>query len=236
MTVQELFKSIDEDEFIETYLRNDNETMDCIFRTDISINEIALQVNHFKELVLNALHRFKNMELERNEEYIVFAIPDDNGSIPVDTFLVKTSELKEAKIDKIERYAYEFSAHKEILSYDISDACRHRVDDDVLLAVAVFNEMTFLGIEEDVHDNRADEIMSELDKTSKEIEEGLAKTSPVADVFKQLGFEDTRTPEEKVFSYRLTQIQNNNYVQTLNVYFELEKYYLKRKGEKKDVI
>ena len=66
--------------------------------------------------------------------------------------------------------------------------------------------------------------------------EGLAKTSPSEDVFKQLGFEDTRTPEEKVFSYRLTQIKNNNYVQTLNVYFELEKYYLKRKGEKKDVI
>ena len=42
---------------------------------------------------------------------------------------------------------------------------------------------------------------------------------------------DKRTQEEKDFSLNIAKIQGNAYVQTLNKYFEMEKYYILRKGE-----
>ena len=100
MTVQELFQSINEEEFIESYLRNDNETIECLFRKDISINEIYQKINFFKEVVLGAFRRFKEMEVERNDEYIVFAIPRYDGDTYADSFLSLREEISILKTNK----------------------------------------------------------------------------------------------------------------------------------------
>ena len=41
---------------------------------------------------------------------------------------------------------------------------------------------------------------------------------------------------KKDFSLAIAKIQGNAYVQTLNKYFEMEKYYLTRKGEEENAI
>jgi hypothetical protein len=232
MTVQELFQSINEEEFIESYLRNDNETIECLFRKDIPINEIYQKINFFKEIVLGAFRRFKEMEVERNDEYIVFAIPRYDGDTYADSFLSLREEiLNPEKIERIEHYAYEFSPHEEILGYDVSEASRYEVGDDVTVALSIFNEMTFCGITEEHHKEKVEEITQSLKEAEESIENGTAECRPIEDLFKELGWEDTRTKEEKDFSLAIAKIQGNAYVQTLNKYFEMEKYYILRKGE-----
>ena len=237
MTVQELFKSINEEEFIDAYLKNDNETIECLFRKDISINEIFQKVNYFKEIVLNAFQRFKEMEVERNEEYIVFAIPRYEGDTSADSFLSLREEIMNPeKVERIEHYAYEFSPHEEILGYDVSEASRYEIGDDVTVALSIFNEMTFCGITEEHHKEKVDEITQSLKEAEESIENGTANLRPIEDLFTELGWEDKRTQEEKDFSLAIAKIQGNAYVQTLNKYFEMEKYYLTRKGEEENAI
>jgi predicted DNA-binding protein YlxM (UPF0122 family) len=232
MTVQELFKSIDRKEFIYAYLRNDNETLNMFFREDLSIQEIYSKVNFFKEVVLAAFDRFCEAEVERNEEYIVFAIPEYEGDTSAHSFLSLREEiLNPETVERIEHYAYEFSPHEEILGYDVSEASRYEVGDDVTVALSIFNEMTFCGITEEHHKEKVEEITQSLKEAEESIENGTAECRPIEDLFKELGWEDTRTREEKDFSLAIAKIQGNAYVQTLNKYFEMEKYYILRKGE-----
>ena len=232
MTVQELFKSIDRKEFIDAYLRNDNETLNMFFREDLSIQEIYSKVNFFKEVVLAAFDRFCEAEVERNEEYIVFAIPEYEGDTSAHSFLSLREEiLNPETVERIEHYAYEFSPHEEILGYDVSEASRYEIGDDIVVALSIFNEMTFCGITEEHHKEKVEEITQSLKEAEEEIQNGTAEYRPIEDLFKDLGWEDKRTQEEKDFSLDIARIQGNAYVQTLNKYFEMEKYYILRKGE-----
>ena len=232
MTVQELFKSIKKEDFIDAYLRNDNETINMFFNKELPIQDILMRINRFKEIVSDAYDRFCEVEIEKNDEYIVFAIPRYDGDTNADSFLCKREELLHPEsVERIEHYAYEFSPHTEILSYDVSEASKYEMCDDITLAISIFNEMTFCGITEERHQERVDEITQSLKEAEESIENGTAECRPIEDLFEELGWVDRRTEEEKEFSLSIARIQGNAYVQTLNKYFEMEKYYLLRKGE-----
>lgn len=227
MTVQELFKSINEDEFVDIYLKNDNETINLIFNTDLSLDEKVEKIEKFKNIVLDALRLFKTMEIERNDEYIVFSIPRYDGDAIGDSFLTKREEILNIEnIDRVEHYGYELSPHKEILSYDISQTSRFKMDDDVCLAVSIFNEMTFCGITEESHSEKINSIYEEINEAENAIETNPEQFKSLNDLFEELGWKDERTEEEKDFSYSIDVIEGKTYSQVYNKYFEMEKYYL----------
>ena len=227
MTVQELFKSIDENEFLDLYLRNDNDTINLIFNRDITIEEKVKKIEKFKDTILNALHLFRTLEIDKDDKYIVFAIPRFEGDTLADSFLVKKDELLyPEKVDRIEHYAYEFSPHKEILSFDVSEASRFEIDDDVCLAVSIFNEMTFCGISEESHSNRVAEITEDINSAIEDIDNNSENFISSEELFKSLGWEDTRTEEEKQFSFDIACVEGNASSKIYEKYFEMEKYYL----------
>lgn len=229
MTVQELFQSIDKNEFVKTYLRNDSETLDLIFDSenvpvDIKMNKII----KFRQLIFDTLEKFRTMDVERNDKYIVFAIPEYEGDAVAHSFLSLRSEiLSVEEIDRVECYAYEFSPFKEILSYDISASCKYEIDNDVALAVSIFNEMTFCGITEESHDERVSEITEDINSSIKEIEDGDSdKFTNATDLFEKLGWVDNRTEREKKFSLEIAEIDGRAKNKIYKKYFEMEKHYL----------
>ena len=229
MTVQGLFQSIDKNEFVKTYLRNDSETLDLIFDSenvpvDIKMNKII----KFRQLIFDTLEKFRTMDVERNDKYIVFAIPEYEGDAVAHSFLSLRSEiLSVEEIDRVECYAYEFSPFKEILSYDVSASCKYEIDDDIALAVSIFNEMTFCGITEESHDERVSEITEDINSAIKEVEDGDSdKFTNAADFFEQLGWVDNRTEREKKFSLEIAEIDGRAKNKIYKKYFEMEKHYL----------
>jgi hypothetical protein len=227
MTLQELFKSINEDEFIDVYLRNDTQTLDLIFDNSISLKEKVKKIEDFKEIILNTLHLFQTMQTEKNDEYIVFAIPSCEDDALADSFLVERDKLLQMQdSDNIEHYSYMMSPHEEVLSYDISKASRLKIDDDVCLAVSIFNEMTFCGVTEESYSEQINDIKNRIDEVQKEHETNPENFKPIDDLFKELGWEDNRTEEEKEFCLTVDKIEGKAYAQICKKYYEMEKYYL----------
>ena len=193
-------------------------------KEDIKMNKII----KFRQLIFDTLEKFRTMDVERNDKYIVFAIPEYEGDAVAHSFLSLRSEiLSVEEIDRVECYAYEFSPFKEILSYDISASCKYEIDNDVALAVSIFNEMTFCGITEESHDERVSEITEDINSSIKEIEDGDSdKFTNATDLFEKLGWVDNRTEREKKFSLEIAEIDGRAKNKIYKKYFEMEKHYL----------
>lgn len=231
MTVQELFKTVNENDFIDLYLKNDHETINLLFSTKYSVEEKIQKIAKFKQIVIDALHSFQTMEIEKKDEYIVFSVPRFDDDVLADSFLVKREELLHPeKVERIETYAYEFSPHAEILGYDISQACLYEYGDKTTFAVSIFNEMTFCGITEESHTQKVNDIKKQLDEAEEEIENDFSKAKTIEEFFAEIGWKDKRTEEEKEFSLAVAKIQGMACSEIYKKYYEMEKYYLK-KGE-----
>ena len=205
MTVQELFKKVDKNEFIEKYLKNDGETLDIIFGSEHSLEEKITLVQRLRDVVLESFEKMRQLELERDPEYICFAIPyAEDENFGWDSFISKREEiLNKDIIERVEKYAYELSPAEDTLRYDVSETCIKSYG-ELEVAVAIFCELTFCGVDFDRREERQNEIHDDINESLQEIEEAKEngeeiKGVPAKDVFASLGWIDEREPFEKDF-------------------------------------
>ena len=232
MTVQELFKKIDKDEFIEYYMKNDGETLDVIFGEKHSLEEKIKMVQHFKNVVLESFEKMRNLELERDEEYICFAIPyAEDENFGWDSFISKREDiLNKDKMDRVEKYAYELSPVEDTLRYDVSETCIKSYG-ELEVAVAIFCELTFCGVDFDRREERQTEINGELHESLQEIEESIEngeeiKGIPAEDVFKSLGWVDERKPFEKEFDMNRMRCDGEHFMKIYKMIIDQEFIYI----------
>lgn len=214
MTIQELFKCVDQKEFIRRYFENDCEALGLVFDNEDMTEETITKFNKYKKIVINSFEKMKTMNLERNEEYICFAIPyADDAAFGWDTFISKREEiLNKDSIERVEKYAYELSPVEEVLCYDVSETCIKSYG-ELDVAVAIFNELTFCGVDLDARNERTDEIHEELNESLEAVKN--ADTSQFIsskDLFAELGWVDDRKDFEKEF--------DNNRIKNDGEYFK----------------
>lgn len=202
MTVQELFKSVNQKEFVQKYLENEGQTIELIFGDKYTLEEKIRRVSKFKEIVINSFEKMKAMEIKRDEEYICFAIPyAEDDAFGWDSFISKREEiLNKDNIERVEKYAYELSPIEETLRYDVSETCIKSYG-DLNVAVAIFDELTFCGVDIDARNERTEEIHEEINESLEEIKNTdiKSKTIKASDLFAELGWIDEREEFEKEF-------------------------------------
>lgn len=144
---------------------------------------------------------------------------DDGGSY-MDSFLVHKSDLLEKKLryidydsneyenipmeeyekQYIQHYAYEFEPWEEILGYTVASSCVEEYGIDEI-ASAIFNEMTFFGMEQDSAEERKETEKKILEERVKEIEEHPECCIPAdkvfKDLYKELGIDPPTKKEEE---------------------------------------
>lgn len=180
MTVQDLLKSVDKDSFIDYYIEY------CGYPKSVRKKQIV--GNFYDELI--------NCKVAEDTETIVFAIPTLDSNL-LDSSLVKRADLK--KHGRIETYAYEASNAQDVLGYSVSKACQHYLHDDLEFAAGIFYELSYFGYTLKTQNDRANDFVDSINQSVEEIKNGTAKLISSDEVFKDLGYVDTRTEQEKKF-------------------------------------
>ncbi len=232
MTVQELFKQVDKNEFIEHYLKNDGETLDVIFGSKYSLEEKIKLVQRFKDVVSESFEKMRNLELEKDSEYICFAIPYvEDENFGWDSFVSKREDiLNKDTVERVEKYAYELSPVEDTLKCDVSETCIKSYG-ELEVAVAIFNELTFCGVDFDRREERQEEIHNDLNESLKEIDEAKEKGEeikgiPAEDVFKSFGWVDERKPFEKEFDMNRMRCDGEHFMKLYKMIIDQEFIYI----------
>ena len=173
------------------------------------------------------------MEVERNEEFIIFAFThSDDNSFGWDTFMVKREDiLNHEQLEYVEKYGYEFDEIKNVLGYDISETSLYS-HMDIDIAVAIFDELTFFGVELEEREKRIQEVKEELKESVDKLEEtNFENCKPAEDVISQLrkefGFEEPKD-YEKAFDREKIQIEMEMYKKLYKLRISQEKLYLEK--------
>lgn len=215
MTVQELFKSLDKEEFIKYYCHYDLLESDKYETTEKG-----------KQVVTELFEKLLSVSpVENKDECIIFSI-EQIGTEMLYSFLVHKQDLLDS--DEPEHYAYELSPMLEILGYDVSSACKYALKNDYKLAASILYEMTFFGYTIEDQQDEASEVTESINKSVQEIKEGTAELLTADEVFSNLGYEDTRTNFEQLFDDDKYTIEGNYFSDTRSRLYKLEKEYLKR--------
>ena len=232
MTVQELFRQVDRDEFIEHYLKNDGETLDVIFESEHSLEEKIKLVQKFKNVVLESFEKMRNLEIERDPEYICFAVPyAEDENFGWDSFISKREDiLNKDAIERVEKYAYELSPVEDTLRYDVSETCIKSYG-ELEVAVAIFCELTFCGVDFDRREERQIEIHDDITESLKEIDEAKErgeeiKGVPAEEVFKSLGWVDERKQFEKDFDMNRMRNDGEHFMKLYKMIIDQEFIYI----------
>lgn len=157
-----------------------------------------------KQKYINEINRIKNLKNIRTDDTkVVFVSPRIENDGWMSASLIDLSE-KEKILNSISNeehfcnplYSLTFTKRNLILGFKLSNINIERMGEETAAAV-LLHEMTCFGIDEEARNIRQNEIISELKETTKRIETGEEKCIPIEDLWKELGVEDTRTPEEK---------------------------------------
>lgn len=209
MTVQEYFRSLDREEFIKEY----------VYYCDYPKSAAK------KNTLRNLLSKLDNLEIIVDSSKIIFSVPVPNSkSLLLDSFFIDREDLY--KDGRIEKYAYEMTPMQEILGYQISQACRYFLG-EYKFACSIFYEMTFFGYDLDNQKKEVTCLSSGLKKQVEEIKSGEAKLTPIEDLFKHFGFEDTRSEAEKFFDSEKFNIERAYSQKITETLYNLEREYLK---------
>ena len=92
MNVQELFKSINEDEFLDLYLRNDRESIDMLFNTKYTPEEKFKKLQYYRQIVLDAFRECKNMQIKESSDEENYDDPVRKVRINPTSFVNATDE------------------------------------------------------------------------------------------------------------------------------------------------
>lgn len=182
-----------------------------------------------KYTLKKALNEILLLEPIEDKYHIVFSVPHPN-SIGLDSFLIKKGELFDASLNRIEHYGYEFDSMKEILGFEISDACRFYLDDDLLFACSIIFEMTFFGYNPEDQEKETSKNLEEINESIEEIELNEASLTTLDDNYwESIGYVDKRDQKERLFEDKVRIIEGNYINDLLNELYDLEKYYQNRK-------
>ena len=233
MTVQELLRSVDTEEFIDEYLQNDGETKELLFDKQYTPNEKFAMIDKFRTMIEKTLNQMREMEITPDNEWVVFSLSyEEDGMFGWDCFMSKREDiLKCNEVERVEKYAFEFSDIKEVLACDVSEVSRY-IHYDVPVAVAIFKEMTFFGIDIDARNKKTEEEIKVINEAAEECKSGNCKSYKSADeVFAELGWVDSRTVEEKEFDLRKIKLFGKLNMDVTKLYMEWEKHYIETNRE-----
>lgn len=225
MTVQELFKSLDKEDFIKYYCQYED-----VLAGKYEVTEKGKKV--VTEL-FDQLLTVEPIPAKEGKNWIVFFTPWV-GSIALNSFLVEKNDLlNPSESGYVEHYGYEFDPMREILSYEVSNACLKYFDNPRQLAAAILYEMTFFGYSIDGQENEAAELLSGLHKQVEEVTEAVengddSKFSSWEDVKDTLGWVDTRTEEDKAFEQDMSTIEGEFCNKLRDRLYDFERAYLKK--------
>lgn len=207
MTVQEFFKSLNREDFINEYINY------CSYPKSATR----------KKSIRDLLSDLDNLEVTPDLSKIIFSVPIP-GTHLLDSYFIHKEDLDK---EEVEHYAYENIPMQEILGYEVSKACKHFFIDDYQFACSILYEMTFFGYTLDGQKEEVVKFSKDIEESLKEIESGDFKSVPAEEVFEKLGWKDTRAEFEKDFDiekYKFEHEYDKNIKKSL---YELEKKYLK---------
>jgi hypothetical protein len=226
MTVQELFKSLDREDFIKYYCQYED-----VLAGKYEVTEKG------KKIVTDLFNQLLTVDpvpAKENKNWIIFSIPEA-GTISLSSFTVEREELLNPGEDGyVEHYGYEFDPMREILSYEVSKACLQYFNDPRQVAASILYEMTFFGYSVDNQEEEATQLLDSLNEQADEITEALengdeSKLSSFEDVVDHIGWVDTRTEEDKAFEHDISTIEGEFYIKLRDRLYDLERAYLKNK-------
>lgn len=215
MIVKELFQKADWKIIAKEIA--DNDYMLSIDQTKTE-EEKEIKKMKYAEIIIHSVQEMLKLEEIINEENILEVMKVIALDEPDNTYytasLIKKSDLMNKEIryvnydDKdtdqesfeeiekkyVQTYAFEFNDWKEILGYSVSDVSIKEYGINVV-ASAIFDEMTFFGLEYEKVNERTEEEMNILDERIKEIEEHPENLKPISEVFEKFGLEP-ETQEE----------------------------------------
>lgn len=215
MIVKELFRKADWKIIAKEIA--DNDYMLSIDQTKTE-EEKEIKKMKYAEIIIHSVQEMLKLEEIINEENILAVMKVIALDEPDNTYytasLIKKSDLMNKEIryvnydDKdtdqesfeeiekkyVQTYAFEFNDWKEILGYSVSDVSIKEYGINVV-ASAIFDEMTFFGLEYEKVNERTEEEMNILDERIKEIEEHPENLKPISEVFEKFGLEP-ETQEE----------------------------------------
>lgn len=215
MIVKELFQKADWKIIAKEIV--DNDYMLSIDKTKTE-EEKEIEKKKYAEIIIHSVQEMLKLEEIINEENILAVMKVIALDEPDNTYytasLIKKSDLMNKEIryinydDKdtdqesfeeiekkyVQTYAFEFNDWKEILGYSVSDVSIKEYGINVV-ASAIFDEMTFFGLEYEKVNERTEEEMNILDERIKEIEEHPENLKPISEVFEKFGLEP-ETQEE----------------------------------------
>lgn len=209
MTVQEYFRSLDREKFIKEYL----------YYCDYPKSTAK------KNTIRDLLSKLDGLEIVVDPSKIIFSVPvPDSESHLLDSFSIDREDLY--KDGRVEIYAYEMTPMREILGYQISQACSYFLG-KYKFACSILYEMTFFGYNLDNQEKEVIHFSNGIKEQIEEIKSGEAKLVPVEDLFKHFGFEDTRSEAERLFDSEKFTIEGNYSKKITEALYKLEKEYLK---------
>lgn len=235
MNVQELFKSVNVDEFVHEYMN-----YDCHFRNILEDDEMDADtrkslISSGKKMILSSFENMKNMDISnyKNEEKnIVFVLPSYDEGMELDTFLVEQKDLEEFNKDenfRVETYGYEFCDTNKILSFIVSETSRFMIDNDAKVAASIFYEVTFFGYDECEKAEKLEETKNEINAALEEVKEDVnnsEKFIPPDKVFENLGYVDKRYDFEKTFETEVLKLEMEFSQKRRNLIFKQENKYI----------
>ena len=172
MIVQDLFKLIynDREEFAKYYLHWFHPT---------------LKRRNKKQMIMNLVEQLCNQtDLPENKnKAIIFVIPDypkNDCSENINSFVIHKNDLfiEDNIIDstKIQPYAYELCTMREILNFNVSDACLYAFGGLYRYLSSILYEMTYFGYSLERQEEEVKETSNNIDEQVENIKNGIAKT------------------------------------------------------------
>lgn len=211
MTVQELFKKLNRDEFVNEYLSYCGESQ--------SVKR--------KKILNGLLDSFDLIETTPNDSQIIFCLPL-LGECRLDSFVVKKEDLLDVEIENgeiPEGYAYEFSCMADVLGYSVSDACLHAFG-ELKVACGIFYEMTFFGYNIKEQKEISEKEATQIDKSIEEIHSNEAKLISFEEICEKYGLVDKRKDFEREFDTAKIHIDNEAFAKLEQELCKLEIHYL----------
>ena len=230
MTVRELFKSLDRDDFIKYY---------CLYELSCSSDKYEM-TDSSKQVICDLFDKLCGAEPIVDEECldgIIFCTPWI-GSNSLNSFLVHEYDLLNPQDDGfVEHYGYEFTSMLKILNYKVSDACLLYFNDRRQIAASILYEMTFFGWTIEDQEDESSELLDGLNKQVKEIqnyeENGgdcpYVSASEVLDHFNCLF---NKTEFEELSEQKFSTIEGQFGIDLRDTLYDLERHYISLNKDK----
>lgn len=176
-TVQEYFRTLDEDRLISAYLYNNPVTMKEFEKSDASLTAINEKI---KSTLHQYIERLRTLPIEKTDfEGVLYVHRIIKDEISSEAFsLINLKELRE-KGHEATDYGYEFSTQNEIVGFQVADTKLTQCHIYDLMADVMY-EASFFGFEQE----HLEEEKRKLEEAVKEIDEG--KTVPWEEVKAEL--------------------------------------------------